>query len=78
MDPKLESAIDACLEKMEEDAWNEVKDKMISENLPDFIKKIIKDTFIIGFQTGNIKTEQEILQLSKTDPIKFYKWLQEN
>ncbi|MDR4315023.1 Uncharacterised protein [Niallia circulans] len=76
MDPKLEAAINTYLEKKEEDAWNEVKDKMISENSPEWIKKTIKDAFITGFQSGIIKTEQEILEISKTNPTAFYNWLQ--
>lgn len=76
MDPKLESAINAYLEKKEEDAWNEVKDRMIEDNFPNWLKGAIRNAFIIGFQSGNIKTEQEILEISKTNPTAFYNWLQ--
>ncbi|MEM5592851.1 hypothetical protein AAHH67_15785 [Niallia circulans] len=71
----LEDLYEAYLVKKEEDAWNEVKNKLTSDKLTYSTNELIKGAFLIGYGKGGIDRENEILEISKNDPIQFYNWV---
>ena len=71
----LEDLYEAYLVKKEEDAWNEVKSKLTSDKLTYNTNELIKGAFLIGYGKGGIDRENEILEISKNDPIQFYNWI---
>lgn len=71
----LEDLIDNILSKKEEDAWNKVKNKLISSELPSIVNFATEKAFKLGYAQGNIDKQDELLELSKRDPVQFYNWV---
>lgn len=72
---KVEDLVEAYMIKREEDAWLEMKDKMVRDTMSQSLKELVRDAFIIGYEKGSIDKQDEILEMSKSDQIGFYNWM---
>jgi len=76
---QIEKWMDEWLAKKEQKAWETFKKNtnFDKRGLPEDLEKLIKDIFIIGYQTGGVEEQNEIKTMAKVDPVGFYNWLKE-